>query len=48
MPTKMENGPSAATRAMLTRQWNSSSPARSGETAISVVSPPPFFQGMHR
>ena len=45
-PGKLENGPAFVTRAMLTRQSNVASPAPSGETAISVVSPPPFFQGM--
>ena len=35
-----------AIRAMLTRQSNGSRSGPSGETAISVVSPPPFFHGM--
>ena len=47
-PGKLENGPAFVTRAMLTRQSNVASPAPSGETAISVVSPPPFFHGMRR
>ena len=46
MPAKLEKGPPASTRAMETRQSKSSSPALSGEIAISVVAPPPFFHGM--
>ncbi|WP_287318951.1 hypothetical protein [Mesorhizobium sp.] len=33
---------------METRQSKSSSAAPAGETAISVVTPPPFFHGMDR
>jgi len=47
-PGKLENGPDWVTRAMLTRQSNEASSAPSGETAISIVSPPPFFHGMRR
>lgn len=47
-PGKRENGPLEATCAMLTRQSKPSSEAPSGETAISTVSPPPFFQGIRR
>ena len=48
MPGKAENGPSCSTRAIETRQSKSSSAAPSGETAISVVVPPPFFHGITR
>jgi hypothetical protein len=48
MPGKIENGPSEATRAIDIRQSKSSMLAPSGETTISVVSPPPFFHGMVR
>ena len=41
-PGKVENGPSEATSAMLSRQANSPS---SSCRAISRVTPPPFFQG---
>ena len=44
--SKIENGPSMATVAMLTRQSKSPRPALCGKTAISIVSPPPFFHGM--
>jgi hypothetical protein len=45
-----ENSQSFSTVAMLTRQSKDlpSSPASFGETAISVVVPCPFFQGMRR
>src|SRR6202030_3434840 len=45
-PAKSENGPSDATRAMLTRQSKASSEAPAGPIAISVVEPPPFFHGV--
>src|SRR5258708_20233352 len=46
IPGNSENGPSEATVALLTRQSNVSSDARDGSAAISVVEPPPFFQGV--
>ena len=45
-PGKRENGPSRSTSAMLTRQSKASSAAPGGCTAISVVRPAPFFQGI--
>src|SRR5260370_3666798 len=48
MPGKLENGPSEATCAMLTRQSNVPSDAPGGSAAISVVEPPPFFHGVVR
>src|SRR5260370_18095661 len=48
MPGNSENGPSAATLATLMRQANVSSEAPDGSIAISVVEPPPFFQGVVR
>src|SRR5260370_2673401 len=48
IPGNSENGPSEATVAMLTRQSNVSSDAPDGSAAISVVEPPPFFQGVVR
>src|ERR1700730_18028108 len=48
IPKKSENGPSEATCAMLMRQSNISNDAPSGAAAISVVEPPPFFQGVVR
>jgi hypothetical protein len=47
MPGKREDGPSDATRTTLIRQ-SKASLAPAGETAISVVSPPPFFRDMRR
>ncbi len=44
MPANSENGPSLATSAMLRR--HSISPAGEAAFQISVVMPPPFFQGM--
>lgn len=43
---KIEKAPLVATVAMLMRQSKSAMVARSGETAISTVSPPPFFHGI--
>src|SRR6202011_1414168 len=48
IPKKSENGPSGGTCAMLMRQPNISNDAPSGAAAISVVEPPPFFQGVVR
>jgi len=48
MPGKREKGPSLATVAMETRQSKSSTDAPCGWTAISTVTPAPFFHGMRR